>query len=86
MPVNLSIRNAPDDVVVRLKARAARNHRSLQGELMAIVEAAANEPLREKIDARELLARVRALGIKSPDESVKIIREARDTRYGSRRR
>ena len=86
MPVNLSIRNAPDDVVVRIKARAARNHRSLQGELMAIVEAAANEPLREKIDARELLVRVRALGIKSPDESDKTIREARDTRYGRRRR
>ncbi|MEJ0017374.1 MAG: Arc family DNA-binding protein [Acetobacteraceae bacterium] len=40
MPVNLSIKNAPDDVVLRLRERAARNHRSLQGELMAIIEAA----------------------------------------------
>jgi antitoxin FitA len=38
MAVNLSIKNAPDDVVQRLRERAARNHRSLQGELMAIIE------------------------------------------------
>ena len=38
VPVNLSIKNAPDDVVQRLRERAARNHRSLQGELMAIME------------------------------------------------
>ena len=39
MPVNLSIKNAPDEIVVRLKERAAKNHRSLQGE-MAIIEEA----------------------------------------------
>ena len=38
MSVNLSIKNAPDDVVARLRERASRNHRSLQGELMAIIE------------------------------------------------
>jgi plasmid stability protein len=41
--MNLSIKNAPDDVVARLRARAARNHRSLQGELRAIVEAAVQQ-------------------------------------------
>lgn len=41
MSVNLSIKEVPDDVAERLRARAARNHRSLQGELMAIVEQAA---------------------------------------------
>ncbi|MBF0395069.1 MAG: Arc family DNA-binding protein, partial [Alphaproteobacteria bacterium] len=35
MPSNLSIKNAPDDVVRRLKERAAAHHRSLQGELLA---------------------------------------------------
>jgi plasmid stability protein len=40
MSVNLSIKEVPDDVAERLRQRAARNHRSLQGELMAIVEAA----------------------------------------------
>ena len=40
MPVNLSIKNAPDDLARRLRERAQRNHRSLQGELMAIIEEA----------------------------------------------
>jgi plasmid stability protein len=43
MAVNLSIKNASDEVVAALKLRAKRNHRSLQGELMAIIEAAAQE-------------------------------------------
>ena len=43
MPVNLSIKNTPDDVAERLRRRAARNRRSLQGELLAIVEAAARD-------------------------------------------
>lgn len=41
MSVNLSIKNAPDDVVERLRQRADRHHRSLQGELLAIIEDAA---------------------------------------------
>ncbi len=43
MSINLSIKNAADEVVAALKLRAKRNHRSLQGELMAIIEAAARE-------------------------------------------
>lgn len=34
---NLSIKNVPDSVVDKLRQRAAGNHRSLQGELMALV-------------------------------------------------
>ena len=44
MPVNLSIKGVPDSVAAALRARAARNHRSLQRELMAIVETAAARP------------------------------------------
>ncbi len=45
MPVNLSIKDVPDALADRLRARAQRHHRSLQGELMAIIEqAAAEEP------------------------------------------
>ena len=40
MPVSLSIKAVPDAIVERLRRRAAGNHRSLQRELMAIVEAA----------------------------------------------
>ena len=40
MPVNLSIKEVPDALADQLRARAERHHRSLQGELMAIIEAA----------------------------------------------
>jgi plasmid stability protein len=44
MHVNLSIKSVPAALAERLRQRAARNHRSLQGELMAIIEHAAAEP------------------------------------------
>lgn len=40
MGVSLSIKDVPEVLAERLRQRAARNHRSLQRELMAIVEAA----------------------------------------------
>ena len=43
MSVNLSIKGVPDEWAARLRARAERNHRSLQGELMALIERAAGE-------------------------------------------
>lgn len=39
--LNLSIKDVPESLAQRLRERAARNHRSLQGELMAIIEQAA---------------------------------------------
>lgn len=42
MKVNLSIKGVPEEVAQRLRERAQRHHRSLQGELMAIIEAAAS--------------------------------------------
>lgn len=41
MRVNLSIKDVPEGLAQRLRERAARHHRSLQGELMAIIEQAA---------------------------------------------
>lgn len=43
MSINLSIKGVSAQVAERLRARAERHHRSLQGELMAIVERAAAE-------------------------------------------
>ena len=40
MPVTLTIKQVPDRVADKLRLRAAASHRSLQGELMAIVEEA----------------------------------------------
>lgn len=53
---NLSIKNVPQPVVERLRARAAANHRSLQGELMALVCQAASD--RDIADKREMAAEV----------------------------
>jgi plasmid stability protein len=78
MPVNLSIKNTPDDVAERLRDRAARNRRSLQGELLAIVEAA----VRDEVAARPMaiLSEVRRLGLTTPDEAAEIVRLDRDGR------
>lgn len=44
MGVSLSIKDVPEALAERLRRRAEANHRSLQGELMAIIEQAAAEP------------------------------------------
>jgi hypothetical protein len=44
MPVSLSIKNVPDELAEALRERAKRSHRSVQGELMAIVEEALRRP------------------------------------------
>ncbi len=78
MPVNLSIKNAPDDLVERLRARAAKHHRSLQGELLAIIEEAVRPP--EPLTPGDVLAKVRRLGLETPAEAGAIIRADRDDR------
>lgn len=44
MTLTLSVKNVPEALASKLRAIAERNHRSLQGELMAILEAAAGDP------------------------------------------
>ena len=46
MSVNLSIKNAPDELVELVRERAIKNHRSLRGELLAIIEDAVKPPSR----------------------------------------
>ncbi|MCE5254183.1 MAG: Arc family DNA-binding protein [Actinomycetia bacterium] len=74
--VSLSIKDVPEEVLERLRARAERNHRSLQGELLAIVEAAAFEESEITVD--ELARYVSRIGLSTPDESAGWIRELRD--------
>ena len=78
MPVNLSIKNVPDELAGRLRERAARNHRSLQGELMAILE----RSVRDKVvlTPREILDEVRSLGLSTGTEATEMVREERDER------
>jgi plasmid stability protein len=78
MPVNLSIKNVSDDLAERLRRRAAGHHRSLQGELMAILEASVAEG--ERLGAKALLGEVRASGLRTPAESARLVRVERDAR------
>ena len=76
MAVNLSVKNAPDEVVRRLKERAARHHRSLQGELLSILEDAVRPP--RQLTPEDILAKVRARGLRTPSEAAEITRTLRD--------
>lgn len=78
MPVDLSVKQVDDEIAERLRARAKRNHRSLQGELKAILEEAVGS--RERLTVADVVARVRQLGIATPSTGTAIIREARDSR------
>ncbi len=78
MPVNLSIKNVPDQVIQRLRQRAKQHHRSLQGELMAVIEAAMQED--RPTGVADVLAEVRRLGLHTPSEATALIRADRDGR------
>ena len=73
--VTLSVKNVPKDLAKRLRERAARNHRSLQGELLAILTEAGTVT-----SVSDLAALVKRLGLKMPSESAAMIRADRDAR------
>lgn len=77
MPLNLSIKNVPDEVVQRLRARARRRNRSLQGELMTILQEAVGE---ESLTVGQLVARLKELGLRTESDAVEIVRGDRNGR------
>lgn len=79
MPVNLSIKNVPDELAERLRRRAERSHRSLQGELMTILTEAAGRSA-GRLSVEEARRRVAELGLRTPGESAAMLREDRDAR------
>ena len=78
MSVNLSIKNVPEHFAAQLRKRAARHHRSLQGELMAILEENLSNP--RGLTPAELLSKIRTSGLKTPEETASLIRRQRDER------
>ncbi len=78
VPVNLSVKNVPEPLVERLRQRAAAHHRLLQGELLSIIEESVAQD--KKLKPWEVWEAVRQSGLKTPRESVKILRRDRDER------
>jgi len=70
------INNVPAEVVQRLRQHAERHHRSLQCELLAIIEEAVRPEL--ELTPAELLDAVRGLGLRTPGDAASIIRADRD--------
>jgi plasmid stability protein len=77
MTIDLSIKKVPEQVVERLRDRARRHHRSLQGELLVVLEESLS-PRRLTVD--EAYERVRGSGLRTGDEAVRMVREDRDAR------
>ena len=77
VPVNLSVKNVPDEIVEKLRKRAKGNYRSLQGELMAILEDAAGP---DRLSLHEAEKRLGALSFKTGNDSTALVRELRDAR------
>lgn len=54
MPVNLSIKQVPEALAERLRSRTARHHRSLQRELMVIIEQAVSDEAESGVSSARL--------------------------------
>ena len=78
MPLNLSIKSVPEELVEKLRKRAEKNHRSLQGELMTILEENLMGTL--SLSSSEAIKKLREFNLKTKSDSVKIIRSDRNSR------
>ena len=58
MATNFTVKNIPEDVYEKLKARAERNHRSINGEIISVLAAATAF---KHASADEIIARARVL-------------------------
>ncbi|MBI2839093.1 MAG: Arc family DNA-binding protein [Acidobacteria bacterium] len=81
MPVNLSIKNVPDRMADALRRRAERQRRSLQGELMVILEDALSRA-GETVTVEDIVRQGMRSGLRTAADSIRIVRRARDSRHG----
>lgn len=77
MPINVSLKNVPDEIMERLRQRAKTNHRSVQGELMAILEEAT---ISNKLSLEQAESRLKGLKLETGNDSTTWIRELRNAR------
>ena len=75
--MDLSIKGVPEEQVKRLRDRAKANHRSLQGELRALIDEA-TRAARPRLTLDEISKRVSRLGLMRLNEAARLVREDRD--------
>jgi hypothetical protein len=76
MAVTLRVENVPEEVAALLEERARKSRRSLQGELLRILEKAVGEE--DRLTPGQVLEKVRLLNLKTPAESAAFVRQDRD--------
>jgi plasmid stability protein len=75
----ISIKGISDYQIEQLHERARRNHRTLEAELRALIDFMV-PPQEGSITIEELGSNARRLGLSTPSEAVRMIREDRDSR------
>lgn len=78
----LVIDSAPDEVVERLRQRAARREHSVEAELLEIVSGAVVDEDGGRMTLDDLVAYIDTLGLTPTDESAAMIRADRDRADG----
>ena len=79
--VTVTIKNIPEQIYARIKAQAKANHRSINGEILSILEQAVSLPL---IDVQATLERARKVRewtanyVVTAEEIEKMINEGRE--------
>ncbi len=77
---SITINNVPEELLQRLRARAQAHRRSLDAELLTILERAVSR--RGRLSIEELRARIDAVGFPPRDEAAEVVRSGRDARAG----
>lgn len=76
MAVEMTIREIPDSVATELRRRARQHHHSPEDEALDVLKAAVTP--KPRLTPLQFLAKVRAMGLRTPSESAAMIREDRD--------
>jgi antitoxin FitA len=77
MTVRLSIKRVPVQLVTRSRRRAVANHRSLQGEVVSILEEAVSL---NRASIEEVCGELVNPGLRTAQQSTAMIRQVRDGR------
>jgi plasmid stability protein len=81
MAVDISIKGVPESLAEALRRRAARHHRSVQEEVLGILQASV--PEERPLTFSAFVAEGRAQGISTPGESAAMVREDRGAGHRS---